>query len=353
MSNSLRISPLLIAVLVMLAMLAYLNWPQETQQQQRRGGETPVTVALVAEQPFEIVVEALGTGKANESVVLTAQNTETVQHIYFDDGDTVTAGQLLLDLTNREEKARVHELEVNLAEAKRQLQRIKNLVNTNVASEQLLDEQDATVQALEAQLDVANAQLSELQVRAPFAGQLGIRQVSVGALIRPGDAITTLDDLSIMNVDFSIAENHLASVARGQQVAAYSVAYPGQAFTGKISSIGSRLDPQTRSIQVRAEIANPDLKLRPGMLLQINLQKEVLNTLVVPEKALVPIEDKQYVFVIEDNKAKMVEVRTGERKPGSVQIIDGLTAGQLVVTEGTLRLSNGSAVRILNPEVRA
>lgn len=350
MATQFRISPLLIATLLLVGVLVALNWPSDVQQEKRRGGKTPVTTYTVKQGEFAVIVEALGTAKANESVILTAQNTDVVEHISFDDGDLVKQGDVLLTLNSREELARVKELEINLQEAKRQLKRVSNLAKSSVASEQLLDEQQAKVKALKAKLEVANAQLAELVLKAPFAGTLGIRNVSVGALVKPGDVITTLDDLHQVKVDFSIAENHLPTVALGQSVEAFSVAYEGQAFNGKITSINSRVDPITRAIQIRAIIDNPDLKLRPGMLLQINLRKDTLNTITVPEKSLVPVEDRQYVYVIEDNKALQREVKVGKRKPGIAQIISGLSVGEVVVVEGTLRLRTGSEVNVLSTE---
>lgn len=347
MKKGFRVSPLLIGVLVLLGLLAYLYWPAAETSAVRRGGVTPVVTYDVQQAEFAVVIEALGTAKANESVLLTAQNTDLVQSINFNDGQLVEKGQLLLTLNNRQEKAKVHELEINLQEAQRQLKRITNLAKESAASQQLLDEQQAKVKSISAQKEVTEAQLSELELRAPFSGTLGIRQVSLGALVKPGDVITTLDDLSVVKVDFSIAESHLPSVAIGQRVSATSVAYPGEVFEGKIASIDSRIDPVTRAVQVRAIIDNEPAKLRPGMLLQILLQKQILNTLVVPEGALLPIEDKQYVFVIKDQKAFRKEVKVGRRKPGIAQILSGLVAGEQVVIEGTLRLKEGSSVNIL------
>lgn len=358
MARNFRFSPLWLGVIALLGLLIFINWPMvselifgaEDSKQQRRGGATPVVVQTVSMQPFAIVIEALGTAEANESVELTAQEAAVVTSIAFDDGDEVTENAILLELDNRAEKARVNELEINIAEARRQLRRIEGLAKEKVASQQLLDEQSARVDALVAQLDVANAELSELQILAPFAGKLGIRQVSLGSLVRPGDLITTLDDISRVKVDFNVSESHLASVVKGQKVAATSIAYPGVEFNGEISSIDARLDPVTRSIQVRAIIDNSEQLLRPGMLLQIVVEKRVLNTLVVPEKALIPNHEKQFVFVVEQDKAVLTEVTLGERKPGFAQILSGLEAGQKVVTEGTLRLRDKSSVQILNAE---
>ncbi|WP_158971354.1 efflux RND transporter periplasmic adaptor subunit [Paraglaciecola sp. L3A3] len=347
MSKGKILSPILLALILMSGLLVYLYLPSDEQQQEKRSTTTPVRTYTVVEQKFPVTVEALGTANANESITITAQKSAIVQSIHFDDGDFVKKGQLLLKLNDREEKARLNELDINLQEAKRQLKRIDNLAQLSVASKQLLDEQEAKVKALKAQLEVAKTLLDELELRAPFSGLLGVRKVSVGALVEPGDLIVTLDDMSIIKVDFTIAESHLPSVHNGQHIAATSVAYPGAAFTGKISNIASRVDPITRAIQIRALVDNKDLQLRPGMLLQLNLQKEILNTLVLPETALVPIEDKQFVFLIEDNKAIQREVIVGLRKPGIAQIISGLNENDQIVVEGALRLKDGSEVNVL------
>lgn len=351
MTKFVKSSPLLIGVTALVGFVIYLNLPAENiAAPQRDIVETAVVSAKAETQAFPIIVEALGTAVANESVNLTAQQAETVKSVLFEDGEIVSRGQLLIELSDREEKARVNELAINIAEAKRQLDRIKGLAKQSAASEQLLDEQRARVDALEAQKDVVDAQLSELQVRAPFSGRLGIRQVSIGSLVRPGDVISTLDDLSILKVDFSISELHFASVENGQTIVATSIAYPGESFTGLITSIDSRIDPVTRAIQVRAQIPNSDLKLRPGMLLQINVEKRVVDALVIPEGALVSEGESQFVFVIDDEgKARKTKVVIGQRKPGWVQIIDGIDAGQEVIVEGTLKLRDGSGVKVVSP----
>lgn len=348
MPKGISFSPILIALILASGLLIYLYLPVDTEQQQKKSIATPVTAYTVSEVKFPVVVEALGTANANESVMLTAQKSDIVQSIEFDDGDLVEKGQLLIKLSDREERARLNELDINLQEAKRQLKRIDNLAQKSVASKQLLDEQEANVKALKAQLEVAKAQLEELELRAPFSGLLGVRQVSLGALVMPGDLIATLDDLHIIKMDFTIAESHLPSVRKGQQVSATSAAYPGETFKGEISSIASRVDPVTRAIQIRAIIDNKDLRLRPGMLLQINLEKDILNTLTLPEGALVPIEDKQFVFVIKGDKVERQEVKVGLRKPGIAQITSGLKEGDQVVIEGALRLREGSVVNVLS-----
>ena len=350
MSKALKVSPLLIAVMLCLGLVVYLYLPKDVSEQVKQANITLVKVHRTIEEEFEVVVEALGTGRANESVLITTQTSDIVQEIHFDDGVRVKAGQVLLTLIDLEEKARLAALDVDLQEANRQLKRIANLAKNNVASEQLLDEQQAEVNALIAEMNVLKTQMGALEVRAPFDGLLGLRQVSVGALVRPGDVITTLDDLSIIKVDFNIAEVHLPSVAIGQNIRATSIAYPDEIFEGKIVSIGSRVDPATRAIQIRANINNQDFKLRPGMLLQINLQKKMLTTLTLPEASLVPVEDKHFVFVVNGETVTRKQVTIGLRKPGKVQIVSGLNEGELVVIEGALKLRHGSKVKVLNAD---
>ncbi|MEP0355919.1 MAG: efflux RND transporter periplasmic adaptor subunit [Paraglaciecola sp.] len=348
MSKGLKFSPLLVALGVCIALVVYLYLPKDSEEKSRPSFAASVVSHVVKKEEFEILVEALGTATANESVMITAQTSDIVQQLHFNDSDVVKKGQLLLELDDKVEKARIAELDVSLKEAERQLKRVSDLAKSNVASEQLLDEQEARVKSLKAQYIVSETELDELQIKAPFDGLLGVREVSIGAFVKPGDLITTLDDLSTIKVDFDVAEVHLSSIAIGQKIRSTSIAYEGEIFEGTIASVGSRVDPSTRSVKVRAVIDNQDLKLRPGMLLQILLQKQVLNTLVLPESALVPLEDSQFVFVIKDDKAVKVEVEIGDRKPGIVQIIGGLKVGDIVVIEGTLKLRDGSSVNVVN-----
>lgn len=351
MGQTTKTTPVLFAVVALGALLAYLYWPNAVEEQRKKRPDTPVVVEEVNLQSFPILLEALGTARANEALTITAQETDIVAEILFDDGALVKKDQVLVRLNAKEEQARFNELKINLKEAKRQLLRIKDLAKENAASAQLLDEQQAEVDAFRAQLQVAQSQLTDRVIVAPFDGVLGLREVSIGALVRPGDTITTLDDLHLIKVDFSVAEEHLASVALNQLVTAKTVAYPGQEFTGEITHIAARIDPATRSLQARAVINNQDLKLRPGMLLQIVVQKQNLSTLVVPETALVPVGDKQFVYVVgAENKVKQTEVLLGERKPGFAQVLEGIKEGDNIVTQGTLRLRDGATVKVVEQQ---
>ncbi|HCF78345.1 MAG TPA: efflux transporter periplasmic adaptor subunit, partial [Glaciecola sp.] len=336
MSKRVSFSPLWVGVLALVGFLVFINWPVEEPAQRQGSRATPVVTQIVSIQTFAVTLQALGTAKANESVMITPQESAVITSLNFSDGQQVEAGTILAQLNSNEQKARLNELNINLAEAERQLKRIQNLALSNSTSTQLLDEQQARVKAFIAQREVAQENLNKTFITAPFSGKLGLRQVSLGAYVKPGDVLTTLDDIATIKVDFAISERHLPSVNEGQTVFAESVAYPGIQFEGTITNVDSRIDPATRSFSIRTEIDNTAEQLRPGMLLTITLQKRVLNTLVIDEKALVPDHEDQFVFRVVDGKAVKTKVIIGERRPGKVQILDGVVIDDEVVVQGTL-----------------
>ncbi len=184
-------------------------------------------------------------------------------------------------------------------------------------------------------------------IRAPFAGRVGLRNVSVGSYVSPGTVITTLDDTSVIKLDFSVPEVFLSTLQEGLQVSARTAAYPDVEFHGKVSSIDSRLDPISRSIVVRAHIDNKDGRLRPGMFMTVKLIRADAPTLMLPEEALVPEGSRKFAFVVRDGKAARTEIQTGRRRPGEVEIVSGLQEGDLVVTEGTQKIRDGVAVQVV------
>ncbi|EKE84532.1 efflux RND transporter periplasmic adaptor subunit [Idiomarina xiamenensis] len=334
-----------VALAVLTAYLFIMNEKQVTPERQQQ--VVPVRIQEAAISEYRDIIEALGTAQANESIVVTPQRQDVVERIYFEDGDYAEQGQLLVELNSREEQANVQELEFRLGEATRQLDRLQNLARENVASRQQLEEQDVLVKEITAQLEVARTKLAEMKIYAPFAGRLGIRRISIGSLVGPGDEITTLDDTTPIKVDFNIPELYFASLAVGQKVTARSSAYPGEQFEGIIQSIDSRVDPLTRSVLVRAQVKNEDGRLRPGMLLRISLLRSIDEAMILPEKAILPIQERQYVYVVtDDNRARQVEVTIGRRKPGMVEITSGLEAGEKVVVEGLVRLRDGVPVSV-------
>ena len=341
-------NPISLVVLLLVAAAAYFSFIHEPKvEEQRQQQAVPVKVTEAAMHPFRDIIEALGTAQANESVVITAQTQDKVIAVHFNDGQTVQAGDLLVELDAREELARVQELKFRLAEANRQYQRLQDLRKQNAASAQQVETQDVIVKEIVAQLEVAETQLAQKQISAPFDGRLGIRQISVGSLVSPGQQITTLDDITPIKLDFSVPELFFASLAVGQQVTARSGAYPDRDFTGTIRSIDSRVDPLTRSIMVRAEVPNNEGLLRPGMLLRVQLLRSVDSVLQLPERAVVPLDTRHFVYVVgDDNIAKERQITIGRRKPGIVEVISGIEPGERVVSDGLVRMRDGIAVTI-------
>lgn len=310
---------------------------------------TPVFVFRAHAVTIEDRIEALGTLRANESVELTSSVTETVTALHFDDGDRVATGQVLVEMTSDEEHAQLEEARATVAEARRQYERIRSLREKQTAAESLLDQRHREWQTGRARLAAIESRLADRLLRAPFAGVVGLRNVSVGALVEPGDLITTLDDDSLMKLDFSVPAIYLGILAPELSVAATTRAWKGRRFEGRVKSIDSRVDPVTRTVVVRALLANPDQALRPGMLMQVELLNREREAIVIPEECLVPQGERQFLFVVDpaaDNRVERREVRTGTRRPGEVEIVDGLATGELVITDGTLKVRDGGKVTI-------
>jgi membrane fusion protein (multidrug efflux system) len=308
-----------------------------------------VVTAPVVSEKINFEIEALGTTRANESVDITAKVVNQVVAVRFTEGQQVARGQVLVELDAEQVRADLAAAEAALAESRSQYKRSRELYTTKVLSDSQIEQIEATYKANEARVASARARVNDTVIRAPFAGRVGLRRVSVGSLISPGTVITTLDDTSTVKLDFTIPETGLSAVQPGLVINASSVAYPDENFAGEVSSIDSRVDPATRSVTVRALIPNPSGLLKPGMFLTVRLSRGAVDALLVPEEALVPEQGDMFVFVVKDGSAEKRLVHIGQRRVGDVQILDGLAAGELVVTEGAQKLRDGSAVTVQQP----
>jgi len=310
----------------------------------------PVVVAVARSADFVDRVEALGTTRANETVRVTANVTEKVAAIHFDDGQQIEAGALLVTLEKAEEEADLKAAEAILAERRLAFERAQQLESRQFTSVATLDERRAAVRESEAALGAIRARIEDRIIRAPFAGVIGLRNISVGALVEPGDLITTLDDLSVIKVDFAVPATYLAALKPGLPIVAKTPAFGTAAFEGEVRSIATQVDPVTRSIMVRALLPNSDGLLRPGLLMSIELLKNPRRAILVPEEALVPQGSQSFVFVVDeanDNTVVRREVAVGARRPGEVEILEGLSEGEKVITQGTLLVRPGQRVTIL------
>ena len=312
-------------------------------------GSQPVLVTLTTASTREFVdlIEAVGTAKANESIELTAKTTDTVAKLNFSDGQAVPAGYVVAEMTSREQSADLTAAEASLQEQDRTLQRTRALVEKGFVTKASLDAAKAARDTAAARVAATRSRMADRTIRTPFAGVLGLRRVSVGALVRPADVITTLDDISRIKVDFSVSETQMAGIAKGQKVRASAAAFPGENFTGTVESIDTRIDPQSRTIVVRAVFPNDRARLLPGMLMTVGIESNKRQSLSVAEQTLVPIETRQYVYVAEgEEKADRREVKTGARIPGFVEILSGLKEGERIVLDGTLKMRPGATIRI-------
>ncbi len=305
-----------------------------------------VVTGTVQQAAWQDEIEALGTARANESVTLTAKVTETVTRVNFTDGDTVDAGTVLVDLSGRAQGAQLEEAQAAYKEAVQQYERQAELVKKGTIARSMLDTQIATRDATKARADAIRAALADRVITAPFAGVLGFRKVSPGALVTPGAVITTLDDIATIKLDFTVPEAFFGQIAVGQEIKTRSAAWPERAFSGVVRAVDSRVDPLTRAVTVRAELPNPDMALRPGMLLTVRLLRPERNALVVPEIAAIQIGTQSFLFrVKDDDSVEQVPVKLGARRRGEVEVLEGIGMGERIVTEGTQKVRSGAKIR--------
>lgn len=308
-----------------------------------------VVVAEAAMKSFPLAVEALGNARANEAIEIRSEITARLTAIHFAEGEMVEAGAVLVELENVEPLADLAAARATLVDSEAQYRRSRELFKTQVVAESQLQQLEAKREADRAAVAAAEARVEDTVIRAPFAGRLGLRRVSAGSLVSPATMITTLDDIRSIKLDFAIPEVFLSRIEPGLVVRARSAAWPDLEFVGTVSSLDSRVDPVSRTVTVRSVIPNPEGRLRAGMFLTVTLLKQDVVALMVPEQALVPERSTQSVLVV--GAGDVVEsrlVETGRRRPGEVEILEGLAAGERVIVEGTQKARDGQPVRIVD-----
>ncbi|GGX75991.1 MexH family multidrug efflux RND transporter periplasmic adaptor subunit [Litorimonas cladophorae] len=315
-----------------------------------QSGPSSVFVETVKERDFAVRVEALGTLEPNEVVDLTLNTADRVQSLYFDDGQRVRKGKTLLSLAQREQIALTEEAEANVDEARRQLERVERLTERNAVSQAELDESRRAMNSASARLRAVQSRQKDRVLVAPFDGILGFRQVSVGTFIRPGDTVARLIDDSEMNLEFTVPSIFLRSLKPGTQITSRTDDLPDMVFNGVIATIDNAIDPVTRSISVRATIPNPDRILMSGMFMEIVLIADPRRSLSIPEEAIQPVGPRTFVFKVVDTttppSVQRVEVKLGPMQGGYVEVLSGLEIRDRVVTEGVIRIRDGSEIKI-------
>lgn len=307
-----------------------------------------VIVAPVLSQTFSDRIEALATARANESVTITANVTEKVIETRFEDGQWVEAGTILTILDHAEEQANLKEAEAVLGERRIALKRSQRLAKQKLTSKEELDQRVLAVEQAEATIKAIQSRINDRIIRAPFHGVVGLRTISPGTVVQPGNLITTLDDISVIKLDFKVPSVYLPVLTPGMPIRARATALQDMEFAGEVKAFESRVDPVTRTVNVRALLPNPEGLLKPGMLLQVELLKNIRQALVIQEAALLPQGKKNFVFMVDkDRKAQRVEVVIGTRELGKVEILQGLQQDAQVITHGNSKVKPGQAVQIL------
>lgn len=311
--------------------------------------QVQVLVSTAEIRSFPLSAEALGNARANEAIDVRAEITAAITAIRFDEGQWVEKGTVLVELEDAAQLAAVASAKAALVESTSQLKRSEELYRTNVVAASQLEQLKAKQEADQANVNAAQSRLVQTVIRAPFAGRLGLRRVSIGSIVDTDTVITTLDDTSRIKLDFEVPEVFLARLEPGLAVTAYSAAWPDVRFEGEVISVDTRVNPVTRTISVRAILPNDDGQLRPGMFLTVSLLRQDVTALMIPEAAIVPERSKQFVYTLDEaDVVSLREVQTGRRRPGEVEIISGLSAGDRVITEGTQKVRPGQTVNAVS-----
>lgn len=316
-------------------------------------GERPASVVntvLPERDTVRDVVKAVGSLRALNAVELTTEVSGRVIELNLETGERVEKGQLLLRLDDRQARADLAIIEAQLADARRQYERARQLRSNNSISQSQVDELRTAVDVAEAQRESARVRLENHRIKAPFAGVVGLSDISVGAYLTSGTSVTTLDSTDQMELNFAVPERFLGEVALAQPVNGQSPAYPDQTFGGKLVELGTRINELSRTLPVRALIDNPEGKLRPGQFMSATLTLREREALVIPEQAVMIRGDEQYVFVAEDGIARRASVTLGSRMPGRVEVVDGLTMEDRVIVTGQDRLSSGDRISVKDGE---
>ena len=312
----------------------------------------PVDMATATAGTMRERIEAVGTTIARQAVNIVALTSGRVAEIAFRPGARVEAGAVLVRLDDGAERAAVAEAQASLREAELALQRARTLRANNTVAQATVDELEAAYLGASARVDGAQKQLADRTVTAPFAGVVGIRGVDAGARVDDETVLTTLDDLAEIEIEFSVPELYFGRVRPDQTVAATSSAFPGRTFEGRIATIDTRIAQVSRAFRVRAVMPNPDLALPAGMFMHVEVVLEERQAVLIPEEAVIAAADGTFVFTVADERAWRRPVRLGQRTAGTVEVLEGLEAGEPVVREGMQRLRDGASVRLPEPPAR-
>jgi membrane fusion protein (multidrug efflux system) len=308
----------------------------------------PVKAAPVRVGTVTHDVSAVGTLLANESVMIRPEVAGRVAAIHFGEGQAVAAGARLVTLDAAEVRAQLDASRADERLTEQRAERAAELFKKNFISQQALEDAREAHKKATAQRQENEARFSKTEIRAPFDGTVGLRQVSAGAYLKAGEDIVRLDKIDVMKLDFRVPEVYLGKIRRDQPVAVRVDAFPGERFAGRVYAVETAVDEKTRTVLLRGRVENRGVRLRPGMFARVTLELGTTDkAALVLEQAIVPRGGRNFVFRVVDGRAALTEVALGARTPGQVEIVKGLKPGELVVTDGQIRLQDGVPVVVL------
>ncbi|MGE0828564.1 MAG: efflux RND transporter periplasmic adaptor subunit [Hyphomonadaceae bacterium] len=314
------------------------------------GAAPEVRVIQARRHSFSDAIQAIGTAQSRESIVITPKVADTIRRIRFESGQSVRQGDVLVELASVEQQADIAEAQAARDAAERELTRFQELFDRGFLPRARLDAAQAAFDAADARVRAGRSRAADRTIRAPFHGVTGLRTASPGQFVQPGDSLGTLDDVSEIKLDFDVAETQMARLRTGVEIVAHTAAYPDDTFQGRIAQVDSRVAAQTRTVRVRAILPNPQARLRPGMLMTVEIRSNPRDALAIPETALIDEADGVYVFVVaarpDGPVAVRTQIQTGARIGGMVEIIGGVTEGQQVIVEGVQRVRPNQPVRL-------
>lgn len=336
-----------IGLILIIPFFAYMLYRNSPQTHIKHKPQVSVKVGQVTKSKIHTVLEFIGTAVSNESVDITSSVAQKVTEINFSDCDFVKKGDVLVRQNIDKQLAIKKQAEINLHEQERELARITALRKKKVIAAKEFDQQNTRVQDALAKLAEVEEEIRERTIVAPFDGMLGLRKISIGALLSPGTVITTIDDIKKIKVDFSVPEKYLSLITKGCKIEATSIALPGKKFFGTVQAISPRISETSRSMTIRGIIENDDYLLRSGMMLNVTIKMQDRNAIQIQESAILNIGEKHYVYVIDsENRAKQKEIEIGERRNHLVEITKGLTLSDRVIIDGVVKISDGDIVKI-------
>jgi membrane fusion protein, multidrug efflux system len=318
------------------------------EAQDKKNDAVSVEAAKVIAAPLSEQVTAVGTLLSNEAVTVSSEIPGRLKEIHFQEGQPVEKGAPLFTLDDSVYQAQYADAAAKLKLAEQTHKRTSTLFTNKYATAQSADESASNLAVNTAAVELARVQLEKAHIVAPFSGIVGLRHVSVGEYITAGQALVNLEAIDPVKADFRVPEKFLPAIKVGQTIRIKVDAFPADSFEGKVYAIDPRLDVAGRSLLVRALVPNNDRRLRPGLFARVTVLLQLKeDALTVPEQAIVPQGDSQFVFKIVDGKVQFTKVVIGTRREGRVEIVEGLSAGDQVVTAGQLKIRDGSVVSVV------